>query len=191
MTDGIAVMKKEPEEAKSSTSMFMITINPNRRFKDITTPEAKELFVRLRLLGNMLLKKKSIKSSIMFFDKPDKKTGITTKIDREMHMSKIIEISPDRTGQTEWGSRDFKPHLHIEFSIKHRTFLQLNRDYYVRIAAAICKVPEKSIHVHISGATKQAGYKKYLAVGGAEDAKHFMDDSAQSFSFTSTEKSNE
>lgn len=180
MHSDLTVMVKEPTEEKYSTSLFMVTINPNKRFTDVSSPEAKQMIAKLNVLGNYLLKKKSIRSSLIFFDRKDKKTGITTKLEREAHLAKIVEISDDREGRPEWGGRDKKLHIHIEFAIKHRTFLQLNRDYYSKMAEAFLGVPAKSIHVHVSGATKNEGYKKYV-IKGDENAKHFMDQAANSF----------
>jgi hypothetical protein len=187
MQRDLTVMVKEPTEQKYHTSLFMVTINPNKRFDNINSAEAKQMMAKLDSLGNYLLKKKSIRSSLYFEDRIDKKTGVLTKLDRAAHIDRILEISEDRTGRPEWGSRDKKLHIHIEFAIKHRTYLKLNREYYTKVSEAFLGIPAKSIHVHISGATKNEGYKKYVVKGDKEDAKHFMDGAANSFHFDSTD----
>lgn len=187
MQGDLTVMVKEPTEQKYHTSLFMVTINPNKRFDNPYSPEAEHMKAKLRGLGNYLLKKKSIRSSLYFEDRIDKKTGVLTKLDRAAHIERILEISENREGRTEWGGRDKKLHIHIEFAIKHRTYLKLDRKYYTEMGEVFLGIPAKSIHVHISGATKNEGYKKYVVKGDKEDAKHFMDGAANSFHFDSTD----
>jgi hypothetical protein len=180
-------MTAEPKESRYSVSMFMITINPGVRFRNgIDSPEFANLYHKLRALGNLLLTKKSIRSSLVFRDRKDKATGLTVALDRDTHLSKIMEISPDRSAGIEIGDRDKKLHLHIQFEIRHRTFLQLNIPYYNRIAGAVLGMDPKKVYVHVSAATRSEGYKRYVEKGVNELAPHFFDAAANTFSVYST-----
>lgn len=180
-------MTAEPAESRYSVSMFMITINPGVRFPNgIDSPEFANLYHKLRALGNMLLTKKSIRSSLTFRDRKDRKTGIIAAMDRDAHLAKIIEISPDRSAGIEIGERDKKLHLHLQFEIKHRTFLQLNIPYYTRIAGMVLGMDPKKVYCHVSAATRSEGYKRYVEKGVNELAPHFFDAAANTYAFYST-----
>lgn len=180
-------MKAEPPESRYSVSMFMVTINPGVRFPNgIDSPEFAALYHKLRALGNMLLTKKSIRSSLVFKDRKDKKTGLITALDRDAHLSKVISISEDRSASLEIGDRDKKLHLHLQFEIKHKTFLQLNIPYYTRIAGMVLGMDPKKVYCHVSAATRSEGYKGYVEQDVNELAPHFFDAAANTFSFYST-----
>lgn len=165
MGNGMGIMGKAADEQRYHTSAFMVTINPNVRFPDPNTPEANAMKQKLIILGNFLLTRKSLLSSFNYLNKTDKKTGVTTKMERAAHESKIIEISEDRDGGYEWGERDKKLHMHIQFIVKHRTYIQLDRKYYKTIAEEVLHIPAKSIHVHFNGSPVNEGYAKYVNKG--------------------------
>lgn len=165
MGNGMGIMGKASDEQRYHTSAFMVTINPNVRFPDPNNAEAEAMKAKLINLGDFLLTKKSLLSSFVYLNKTDKKTSITTLLSRDAHESKIIEISPDRDGGYEWGERDKKLHMHIQFIVKHRTYIQLNREYYKSISEALLGVPAKSIHVHFNGSPVNEGYAKYVNKG--------------------------
>jgi len=184
---GIKVSTVEPSESRYSVSMFMVTINPGVRFRNgIDSPEFANLYHKLRSLGNLLLTKKSIRSSLIFKDRKDKKTGMMVALDRDGHLNKIMDISEDRSASIEIGDRDKKLHLHLQFEIRHRTFLQLNIPYYTRIAGAVLGMDPKKIYCHVSAATRSEGYKRYVEKGVNELAPHFFDGAANTFAFYST-----
>jgi len=184
---GIKVSTVEPAESRYSVSMFMITINPGIRFRNgIDSPEFANLYHKLKSLGNLLLTKKSIRSSLVFRDRKDKKTGMMVALDRDSHLNKIMDISEDRSASIEIGDRDKKLHLHLQFEIRHRTFLQLNIPYYTRIAGAVLGMDPKKIYCHVSAATRSEGYKRYVEKGVNELAPHFFDAAANTFAFYST-----
>jgi len=167
--------------------MFMVTINPGVRFRNgIDSPEFANLYHKLKSLGNLLLTKKSIRSSLIFKDTKDKKTGMMVVLDRDAHLSKILDISEDRSASIEIGDRDKKLHLHLEFQIRHRTWLQLNIQYYTKIAGAVLGMDPKKVYCHVSAATRRDGYKQYVRKGVNELAPHFFDAAANTFAFYST-----
>jgi len=178
----LAPIAAEPKDSKKSISMFMVTINPNKRFESLETPDAKMMIVRLQNLSNFLLKKKNILAGLIFKDRPPKDGEVAPPpSSREHHISRVLNISEDRTGAVEWGARDKKLHMHIEFIIEHRTFLHLSRDYYLDIAETFTGLPKSGIHLNFRGATQAEGYKKYVTKHANEGAKHFFDKSAGQF----------
>jgi hypothetical protein len=171
----------EPKEAKKSTSMFLITINPNKVFHNLDTPEAKKMIAQLTALGDFILKKRNIKAALTFKDRPAKLGETPIKLDREQHLSKIVSISQDRSAAVEIGSQFKKLHLHIEFIIEHRTFIHLNKPFILDLASIFTGIPKEKIHVNLRGATRAEGYKGYVQKNAAENAPHFLDKSAQTF----------
>lgn len=171
----------ESKEARKSTSMFLVTINPNERFDNLQTPEAKAMILRLKGLSNFLLKKKNIKAGLKFKDRPAKDGQLQVQLSREQHLERVLNISHDRSGAIEWGSTLHRLHIHLEFIIEHRTFIHLNKDYYERVASIFLNKPAKKIHVNFRGATRAEGYKKYVQKNDLEDSPHFFDTSATSF----------
>lgn len=171
----------ESKEARKSTSMFLITINPNERFDNLQSPEAKAMILRLKGLSNFLLKKKNIKAGLKFKDRPAKDGHLQIQLSREQHLDRIISISHDRSGAIEWGSTLHRLHIHLEFIIEHKTFIHLNKEYYERVASIFLNKPAKKIHVNFRGATRAEGYKKYVQKNNLEDTPHFFDTSATSF----------
>jgi len=171
----------EPKEARKSTSMFLVTINPNIRYNSLETPEAKAMMLKLKGLANFLLKKKNIIASLKFKDRPAKDGQMQVKLSREQHVERIVSISDDRSAAVEWGSQLKRLHIHLEFIIEHRTFIHLNKDFYERAASIFLKKEPKKIHVNFRGATRAEGYKKYVRKNEDEQAKHFFDASASEF----------
>lgn len=170
MSNGMGIMGKAADEQRYHTSAFMVTINPNVRFPDPNTPEAEAMKVKLTALGDFLLSRKSLLSSFDYLNKVDKKTNVITLLERPAHEAKIIEISPDRNGGYEWGERDKKLHMHIQFIVKHRTYIQLRQKYYKEISEVFLGIPAKSIHVHFNGSPVNEGYAKYVNKGVIKSA---------------------
>jgi hypothetical protein len=76
-------------------------------------------------------------------------------------------------------------HAHLQFDITHRTFLKLDITYYKRLAAQFLGIKPESVYVHISAATRWAGYKDYVRKGVNDSAKDFFDGTANVMSFQS------
>jgi hypothetical protein len=171
----------ESKEARKSTSMFLITINPNIRYDNLESPEAKAMILRLKGLANFLLKKKNIRAGLKFKDRPAKEGQLQIQLSREQHLERLLDISADRSGAVEWGSKHHRLHIHIEFVIEHRTFIHLNKDFYEKVASAFIGKPAKKIHVNFRGATRAEGYKKYVQKNAKEDDPHFFDKSVNTF----------
>jgi hypothetical protein len=159
----------------------MITINPNERFDNLESKEAKAMILRLQSLSDFLLKKKNIIAGLIYKDSSPKKRHLTLPLEREQFLNRIISISEDREGAVEWGTTHHKLHIHLEFIIEHRTFVSLNKPYYEKMASVILNKPEKKIHINFRGATRAEGYKKYVQKNAKEDAAHFFDKSATEF----------
>lgn len=175
-------IESESKEARKSTSMFLVTINPNIRYNDLKTPEAKAMILRLKGLANFLLKKKNIIASLKFPERKAKEgQPPPIKLSREQHLSKIISISDDRSGAVEWGTKLHRLHIHLEFIIEHRTFIHLNKEFYERVASTFLKKDAKKIHVNFRAATRAQGYKQYVRKNDTEQTKHFFDESVNEF----------
>jgi hypothetical protein len=171
----------EPKESKKSTSMFMVTLNPNIRYDSLETPRAKEMIQRLEALSNFLLKKKNILASLTFKSRPPKAGELPIVLSREQHLSKIVSISEDRTGAVEWGDKMKRLHVHIEFIIEHRTFIHLNKEFYLEMASVFTGIDKSKIHCNLRGATRAEGYKKYTQKNATDSTPHFFDQSASLF----------
>ena len=171
------------EEGKKATSGFMITINPNMMFWNGTgTAEAKQMTAKLTALGDFLLKKKSILAGLTFKDPKPKEGEAQLHLSREEHLSRIISINDeDRDAAVEIGKIQKKIHLHVAFIIEHRTFLHLNREYYLDMAEIFLGIPRSKIHLHFNGSTlNRDGYKKYVRKG-EENKVHFLDNAVSHF----------
>lgn len=172
---------------KAHISSFMITINQPLRFTEknggLRTAVARQTYDRLQALGDFMLMKKSIIKSMIFKNRTDRKTKQLIELGLDDHIGRIIEISPDREASIELGDRDKRLHLHVQFDVKHRTHIQLNIEYYKKLAAVMLQIPEKAVYVHISGATRWEGYKDYVRKGVNEATADFFDSTANVFSF--------
>lgn len=169
------------KEAKTHTSMFMITINPNERFDDINSPTAKVMMFKLSKLSDFLLKKKNILASLKFIDRPEKPGGLVVKLPAEIHMSRVLKIGDERSGAVEWGKRDKKLHIHIQFEVTHRTFIQLNKEFYLDMSAIFLGVVKSHIHCNLRGATRMKGWSDYVHKNDHELKEKFFDSSAAHF----------
>lgn len=189
-TTPIGSVEPVKKEGKTNVSSFLITINPNKRFpQGIDNDEAKILKAKLAALSDYLLKKKTIRSCLIFPDKPPKEGQVAIKLSREEHISKIVAISDDRSGAVEIGSKDKKLHMHCEFDITHRTFLQLDRNVILQYAATILGLPAKGIHLHISATSKNyMNYKDYVLKGTKEGPPKFTKKEFESVVVPATEE---
>ena len=156
-------------ERKFHESAFLITINANERANNIESPESKLMIARLKALGDYLLKKKNILAGLKFLDKKPKNGELQVTHDREWHLNQIISISKDRSASIEIGSKFSYIHLHLHFEIKHRTYIQLRREFYGGIASRFLGKPEKNIHLHFNGKSVAHGYGDYVNKNASED----------------------
>lgn len=177
------------KEGKTNVSSFLITINPNKMFKQgIDNPEAREMKAKLTALSDFLLKKKTIRSCLIFPDKPPKEGQVVLKLTRDEHIAKIVSISDDRSGAVEIGAKDKKLHMHCEFDITHRTFLQLDRNVILQFAATILNLPAKGIHLHISATSKNyMNYKDYVLKGTKEQKNQYVKKEVQTEMLAATQ----
>ena len=186
--NGIQVVQKK-DESRPHISSFMITINQPVRFTPanggVNTTAARQMYDRLVGMCNFMLRKKSIVASMVFENRMNKKTGTILKRERDDHIGLITDISEDRSASIEWGSRDYRLHAHLQFDVTHRTFLKLDISYYKRVAAKFLEIKPESVYVHISAATRWAGYKDYVRKGVNDSTKDFFDATANAFSFQS------
>jgi len=143
----------QPKDRKLKDSSFLVTINPNKSYYDRTTESYTLMERRLKALGNYLLSKKNLMKFVDFIDKGD------VELPRSEHVALVEEIGNDRTASVEYNSQ-YRLHLHVYVSFKHRTFMKLNRDRILTMASAITHIPAKEMHCNIS--VQGAQFRNYV-----------------------------
>lgn len=150
-------------------SEFMITFNPNKSFYSPKSPGFKETEKKLIYLGDWILKKKNIKR-ILKFGKPNDQENPLNR-DRNYHLNLIKEIDDDRFARVEWAKKTKQLHIHIYFTVKHFTYIQVDRALFRKIASKIMGIPSCGVdqygnlkypfHCNFKGAGKM-GYYNYV-----------------------------
>lgn len=143
----------QPKDRKLKDSSFLITINPNKSYYDRSTDSYKAMEKRLQALGNYLLSKKNLMKFIDFIDKGD------VALPRAEHLGLVEEVGKDRTASVEYNSQ-YRLHLHVYVSFKHRTFMKLNRDRILMAASTVTHIPAKEMHCNLS--VQGAQFRNYV-----------------------------
>lgn len=123
-------------------SSFLLSINPNINISDPNSTQAKQLALKLKSVADFLLKKSVIKQILRF----DNIEGQPEKNLQE-HLNLIESIDDDRSGSIEYGATSHRLHMHLYFTINHRTFIKLDRDKIAKIASDLIGVPEKQLNI--------------------------------------------
>lgn len=143
-------------------SSFLLSINPNINISDPNSTQAKQLALNLQSVANFLLKKSVIKEILRF----DNVEGEPEKTLQE-HLDAIQSIDDDRTGAIEYGHTSHRLHMHLYFTINHRTFIKLDRNKIAKIASDLIGVPEKQLNIsfNVSSPNKFVNYvQKYSKI---------------------------
>lgn len=140
-------------------SSFLITINPNKVFMNSNSQGFEDMASKLDELGEFILEESNLKK-LLYFESRD---GIDRT--RSEHLALIDEIEEDRSGAIELGTKQHKLHLHVTFNIRHRTYLQINKEALVAVSAAILELPEGTFHVNIRASGRSFQQYANKAVG--------------------------
>jgi hypothetical protein len=151
--------EKKAKEKGLKTSAFLLTVNPNVQYQDPNVPEARALALDLADMADYILKKSIIKSILYFEDVEGKPTKSL-----EEHKAAIEHIDDDRTASVEYGGTSRRMHVHIFFTLKHRTRVKIDRSRVAKIATEFLGVPASQINISflVGGASPFLDYvKKY------------------------------